>query len=154
MRAGEGRRWGWSGKTEAHQEGLPMVARPDRRSMAAVAGLGGRRRRRRWRRGVGRWCRACGGEVGCRRWPKMVARVEAVPGWRRTWRLDGRQFPKLLVVTEWGGVPEQRRWRRRSPGMLATVPAQWWRLRWRGPDGGSVREKQKFAKWFRLKGGS
>jgi hypothetical protein len=68
---------------EAHQEGLPMAVQPRRRLMVAVVGFGGRRRHQRGRRGVGRWCGACGGEVGGARWSEMAARVEAVPGWRR-----------------------------------------------------------------------
>jgi hypothetical protein len=33
----------------------------------------------------------------------MAAHVEAVPGWRRRWWLDGRRFLELLTVAEWGG---------------------------------------------------
>jgi hypothetical protein len=48
-----------------------------------------------------------------------VAHVEAVPRRRRRWRLDGRWFLHLLVVAEWGGVLERRRWHQRSPGTEA-----------------------------------
>jgi hypothetical protein len=44
----------------------------------------------------------------------MVAHVEVVSGQQRRWRIDRRRFPDLLVVAEWGGVLEQRRWRQWS----------------------------------------
>jgi hypothetical protein len=71
---------GESGEMEAHREGLPTVVRPDRRLTMVVAGLRGRRQHQSGRRGVARWCGACGGEAGCGRWSEMVAHVEAVPG--------------------------------------------------------------------------
>jgi hypothetical protein len=72
---------------EVHREGLPTAARPGRRSTAVVAGLGGRRRHWRGRRGALRWCGACGGEARGGQWPEMAARVEALvkePAARRT----------------------------------------------------------------------
>jgi hypothetical protein len=86
---------GGSEETEAHRQGLPTVAWPDRRLMAVITVLRGRHR------GVGHWCGACGGKAEGGQWPEMATRVEAVPGRRRRWQLDGR------------------RWRLRSPRMEA-----------------------------------
>jgi hypothetical protein len=93
MRAGGGRRGGGSGETEAHREGLPILARPGRRLTMMVVGLRGRRRRWRGCRGAGRWCRACGGEAGAdggRRWR---------PTWR--WFLDGEGDGGLMDGGSW-----------------------------------------------------
>jgi hypothetical protein len=88
-RSGQPRRQpGRSGETEAHWEGLPMVAWPGQRSTAAVAGPEGWWRRRRRCRGAGHWCRACGGEAMGRRWSEMAPSVKALvkeePAARRT----------------------------------------------------------------------
>jgi hypothetical protein len=66
---------GGSGETNAHQEGFPMVARPGKRSMEAVAVLRGRQRRRRGCRGA-----------------ELVVVKSRVNGGRR-WRPVCRQFP-------------------------------------------------------------
>jgi hypothetical protein len=79
MRADGGRCGGGSREMEAHREGLPMAARPGRRSTPAIAGLRGRRQHQRGGRDARRWCGACGDEARGGRWPEMVDHVEAVP---------------------------------------------------------------------------
>jgi hypothetical protein len=54
------------------------VAQLGRRSMVAVARPRGRWWRQRGRRGVGHWCRACGGEARGGRWSEMAALVKTL----------------------------------------------------------------------------